>query len=229
MSTKTTAIILAAGSGRRLKAKTDKPFIRLAGKPLLYYSLKAFQSHSQINGIILVCRKNKLAKSKQLVKKYRFSKVEKIIAGGKRRADSAINGLKQIDENTGYVLIHDSARPLVTKKLITRTINTLRRYKAVIPGFSVKDTLKYAGADLTVKKTLNRENLYHIQTPQGFRTSLIPQMMRNSKRFNYVYDDSILIEKNTPVKIINSGPENLKITTRADLSFAEFLLAKKSE
>ncbi len=217
-------IIVAAGKGRRIKSKIPKPFIILKNKPLLFYTLRVFQDHPLIKKIILVVEKENIKKAQALVKKYRFRKVKEIVVGGRERKDSVINGLHLIDKETKFILIHDGVRPFIRKELISEVIRNLKKYRAVIPGFPVQDTLKYINSKNIVKKTLKRENLYHIQTPQGFRRDILPLLIRGIKKSKSVYDESMLIEKRIKVKLISGHPLNIKITTPYDLLLAKLYL-----
>ncbi|MBN2119941.1 MAG: 2-C-methyl-D-erythritol 4-phosphate cytidylyltransferase [Candidatus Omnitrophica bacterium] len=222
---KTDAIIVAAGKGKRMGAK-PKAFLALGSKPILFYSLKTFQKHPKISEIILVVRKNQIKKAEDLVRRYGFNKTGKVIAGGRQRKDSVVNGLESISPKAKYVLIHDAARPFVKKELITRIISALEKYEAAVPGIPAKDTLKSVNSQKIVKSTLDRRNIYQIQTPQGLRVKLIKNLLAKSKKAKNVYDDVILIEKHKEVKIIPSSPSNFKITTPHDLSLARFYLSK---
>ena len=220
-------MIVAAGKGKRIKSKTLKPFILLNGKPLLYYSLKTFQDHPQVKSIILVAGESSLNKAYALVKKYKFLKVKCVVQGGKERKDSVISGLKQVDKNVSFILIHDAARPFVSKDLITKVLKALLNHKAVIPGIPAQDTLKYTDKKGLVKKTLKREYIYSIQTPQGIRTDLLPLLFKNYRKSKAVYDDAALVEQQTKVKVIPSSAKNFKITTPEDLLRAEYCLFRK--
>ena len=143
--------------------------------------------------------------------------MKSVVAGGPNRCNSVINGLKTIGKDTRYILIHDGARPFVTKRLITRVLNGLKKYPAVIPGFAAQDTLKYVNKRKIVEKTLRRERVFHIQTPQGFRAEVIPLLRKKKGRGKAVYDDSLLVEDKIPVKVVESDSSNLKITRQQDI------------
>ena len=219
------AVVVAAGKGVRLKTKTPKAFVRLKGKPLLYYSLKAFQNHPQISRIILVVDKKELFRAFHLVKEYKFSKVGMIVRGGKERKDSVASGLGEVRKYSKYVLIHDAARLFVNSRLISQIIAALKSFDCAIPGVPVKDTVKYADRRGIVKATLKREGLFQIQTPQGIRSRLIPGILKNTKKRRFAYDDASLIEKTNKVKVVLSNPANIKITTPDDLKFATLYLS----
>lgn len=224
---KVEAVIVAAGKGTRIKSKIPKAFILLNNRPLVFFSLKIFQNHKKVKKIILVVKKDYIAKARALVKKYKLTKVKTIVPGGILRKDSVINGLRCIEKGTEFVLVHDAARPFVSKDLITQILKALKKYPAAIPGFAVCDTLKYAQINRVVKKTLKRENIFQIQTPQGFRASLVPLLLKSSRKCRFAYDDAMLVEKIKKVKIVLSKPLNIKITTPSDLKLAGYILGKK--
>jgi len=219
------AIILGAGKGKRLKRKTSKAFVSLGGRPLLYYSLRTFEYHPRIESIILVVRTQDFEKARSLIRKYKFRKVRKIVKGGRERVDSVWNALKEIDFDPEYLLVHDSARPFLDKNLITRILKALKKYKAVIPGVRVQDTLKEVGEGNIVKKTLLREKIWFIQTPQGFRWEVLKKIINQPKfKLKPVYDDACLIEAKEKVKVVPGSFFNFKITTSEDLFLANLYL-----
>ncbi|MFC1599251.1 2-C-methyl-D-erythritol 4-phosphate cytidylyltransferase [Candidatus Omnitrophota bacterium] len=220
-------VIVAAGKGTRIKSKTTKPFIVLQNKPLLFYSLKTFQNHLQIKSIILVVGKPNFKKAWSIINKYKLSKIKCIVQGGEERKDSVINGLSQIDKSTKFVLIHDAARPFVSKDLITKILKALKEYKAAVPGIPVQDTLKRTDKKTRVVNTLEREYIHSIQTPQGLRTEILPLLFKNYRKSKSVYDDVMLIEGEVRVKVVSSSPKNFKITTPDDLRLARFYLSQK--
>lgn len=221
---KTDVIVLAAGKGTRLKSKTPKAFIKLGPKPLVYYSLRTFQNNPGITNIILVVPKNKQKVALRLIKNNKFKKVSAVIPGGKERINSVNNGTKHISKQSSYLLVHDSARPFTTDLLINKILRQLKNNRAVIPGIPVKDTVKYSDSNNCVRKTIKREKLYQIQTPQGFRTDLFLKKIKNRKLGRSIYDDSFLVESNYKVKIIDGESINFKITTKEDLRIATKLI-----
>jgi 2-C-methyl-D-erythritol 4-phosphate cytidylyltransferase len=217
------AIIAAAGEGKRLKSAILKVFVPIKNKPLLYYSLKAFSRHPLIESVILVCNSKAIARAKQLVKRFKFNKVSRVIAGGPTRKDSVANALARIQSDTRtFVLVHDAARPFISRELITRTIGKVLKNNATICAVPVKCTIKTAKR-YEVKNTLQRKDLWEIQTPQGFRVDLLK---RAYARYGHcaVTDDAALIEKmKQRVSIIMGSYANIKITTKEDLLFAHVI------
>jgi 2-C-methyl-D-erythritol 4-phosphate cytidylyltransferase len=169
---KTTAILLAAGTGKRMKSSTAKQYLLLSGKPILYYSLKAFEE-STVDEIILVVGKNEIEYCEEsLIKKYNFKKVTRIIEGGKERYHSVFHGLKEI-KSADKVLIHDGVRPFITVDIIEEAIRNLDIYGACVVGVPSKDTIKLVNSDGIVKETPDRNKVWSVQTPQAFTYDII--------------------------------------------------------
>lgn len=226
-----TAVVLAAGSGRRMGTKVHKQYLLLDGKPVLYYSLKTFQESELIERIILVsgrgeedwCRKN-------IVEKYALTKVTDVVAGGEERYDSVWNGLQRAGRE-GYVYIHDGARPFVDKEMIRRAYECVIREKACVAGMPVKDTIKVVDEEEFVTDTPDRSSLWMVQTPQVFESELITDAysMLKSSPSETVTDDAMVVERmmGLPVKMFRGSYENIKITTPEDMDIAEVFLKKK--
>ena len=221
-------IIVAAGSGKRIKSKTPKPFIQLCGKPILIHTLEKFRNISCIKEIILVLQKNDI---NWVIKKYGnvLAKLDvtKIVAGGKRRQDSVYNGLISSNINSDLIIIHDVVRPFVTKEIILSAINTAKKYGAAVPAIPAKDTIKLIGQNNIVKNTFNRQSLYQVQTPQVFKRAILLKAYRKSLKTGFLAtDDSQIVEMaGFPVHMVKGGETNIKITTPADISIANALLA----
>lgn len=226
---KTAAIILSAGKGTRMKTEISKQYISVKGYPVLYYSLKAFEK-SNVDEIIIVAGKDDLNYVKQeIVDKYSVGKVKSIVAGGKERYDSVINGLEQISECEN-VLVHDGARPLIQTEVINRIIKEVSNGISCVAAMPVKDTIKISDENGFVKETPERKNLWQIQTPQAFRTELLKQAYHEMRQAgdDTITDDSMVIEKYSEekVKLIEAEYSNIKITTPEDLLFMEKYLDK---
>jgi len=228
-----TAIILAAGQGKRMNMPVAKQFLMLSGKPVLYYSVKAFED-SGTDEIILVCGPGQVDYCREkIVKMYGFKKVKHIIEGGKERYDSVYKGLLAV-EHTDYVLIHDGARPFISVPLIDEVIKVVSENKACIVAAPVKDTIKLVDEKGWIKNTPNRNLLWAAQTPQAFEYGAIKKAYESlfgddmSVR-NYITDDAMVYEKyiKLPVKIVRGDYNNIKITTPEDLIFAEGILGNK--
>lgn len=226
-----TAIVLAAGSGKRMGTKVHKQYLLMGGKPVLYYSLRAFEDSPLIDEIILVCGAGEEEYCQhEIVDKFRISKVHKIISGGAERYNSVWNGLKNTEE--GYVYIHDGARPFVDGTMIERAYNCVSEYYACVAGMPSKDTVKIAGSNNVVTETPDRSNVWIVQTPQVFDVGLIKKayaMLMDQKEIN-VTDDAMVAEQmiGCPVRLFYGSYENIKITTPEDLEIAEVFLKRKS-
>lgn len=227
---KCTAIVLAAGQGKRMNSSVQKQFLMLKGKPLLYYSLACFQKSKDIEDIILVTGKECIDFCKQeIIELYGFTKVSKVVAGGKERYDSVYAGLCAC-EDTDYVFIHDGARPFVTEEIISRAKDAVLEFQACIVGMPSKDTVKIADADQMVKETPNRSTVWNIQTPQAFSYALIKEAheIARTQNMEAITDDAMVVEtyKNAPVRLVEGAYENIKITTPEDILIAEKFLEK---
>lgn len=223
-----TAIVLAAGKGTRMNSKIQKQFLEVEGKPVIYYSLKCFQESPLIRDIILVTGEESLSYCKEeIVKRFGFSKVKKVTAGGKERYDSVYAGLCACD-NTDYVLIHDGARPFVTEEILERTCFAVKETGACVVGMPVKDTIKISDRNKMVESTPAREKVWLVQTPQAFRYSLIKESYESirCKDMSGITDDAMIVEQESGVKValVRGSYENLKITTPEDLIIAEAFL-----
>ena len=223
-----TAIVLAAGKGTRMNSKIQKQFLEVEGKPVIYYSLKCFQESLLIRDIILVTGEESLSYCKEeIVKRFGFSKVKKVTAGGKERYDSVYAGLCACD-NTDYVLIHDGARPFVTEEILERTCFVVKETGACVVGMPAKDTIKISDRNKMVESTPAREKVWLVQTPQAFRYSLIKESYESirCKDMSGITDDAMIVEQERGVKValVHGSYENLKITTPEDLIIAEAFL-----
>jgi len=226
----TTGIIVAAGLGRRMNSKIEKQFLEVHERPLVYYALKAFE-RSEIDQVILVTGEESLDFcQKEIVDRYGFSKVSKIVAGGKERYHSVYNGLLAA-EGSDYVLIHDGARPMVTAEHINEMICAVQRENACTSGMPSKDTIKVTDHDGYVQITPDRRTMWVVHTPQAFSYSLIRGAHEAFRKDGYpegITDDGMLVENYTdhPMRMIRGSYANMKVTTPDDLPLAEILLAE---
>ena len=235
---KVTAIVPAAGLGKRFGQGGNKPFQMLGNKPLVVWIFEVLESISEIAEIIPVFKKNDMALGCDLLERFKFSKVKRIAPGGKERQDSVYGALILIDKETDAVLIHDGVRPLIEKSIVEESIRQLRRVDGVVVGVPLKDTIKkilsFGSQGLTevlVQKTLDRKSLWAMQTPQIFKYSVLMKAYRKAmdERF-YSTDDSAIVEKyGGKVKAIMGSYSNIKITTPEDLDIAQLLLKKRAE
>ena len=229
---KCTAIVLAAGQGRRMGTTTQKQYLEILEKPVLYYSLETFQNSEIIDDIILVVGKGQEDYcAKEIVEKYQIEKVKKIVCGGAQRYHSVWNGLKELSED-GYVFIHDGARPFVDNEMIRRAYEAVLQYKACVVGMPVKDTVKIADFAEFAKETPDRNRVWSVQTPQVFETTLIKNAYKKliEQEDTTVTDDAMVVEKmlGKKVKLVQGSYKNIKITTPEDLDIAR-VFAKKQK
>ena len=224
---KYTAIVLAAGSGKRMNSKVHKQYLIIQNRPVLYYSLKAFED-SAVDEIVLVVGKGEEEFCrKEIVDKYGISKVKAIVEGGKERYHSVFEGLKQTSD-ADYVLIHDGARPFVNQDIIRRCMQEVQKYQACVVGMPVKDTIKIADEEGYAKQTPDRKNVWMIQTPQTFSYALIYEAYEEMLKTEdtAITDDAMVLEriKGKKSKLIEGSYRNIKITTPEDLLIANVYL-----
>ena len=221
------AIVLAAGSGKRMNSKVHKQYLIIQDRPVLYYSLKAFED-SAVDEIVLVVGKGEEEFCrKEIVDKYGISKVRAIVEGGKERYHSVFEGLKQTSD-ADYVLIHDGARPFVNQDIIRRCMQEVQKYQACVVGMPVKDTIKIADEEGYAKQTPDRKNVWMIQTPQTFSYALIYEAYEEMLKTEdtAITDDAMVLEriKGKKSKLIEGIYRNIKITTPEDLLIANVYL-----
>lgn len=236
---RTAAIILAAGRGSRMGGNVSKQFLLLNDKPILYYSLKAFEE-SAVDEIILVTGEaDILYCQKEIVEQFGFNKVTAVVGGGAERFHSVYAGLQFLKEKKqygqdDYVLIHDGARPFVDADIIHNTIIAVITYHACVIGMPVKDTIKIADADGFAKLTPKRSDTWMIQTPQAFAYPLIcdayEKLMSREEYQTGITDDAMVVETMTkhPVKLTEGSYENIKVTTPEDMEIAAAILSRRT-
>lgn len=224
-----TAIIVAAGKSERMGSNTDKAFLNLGSKPVVAWSLLAFERCAEIDAIVLVVRKDQQVAAKAVAQMFGISKLKAIVAGGAKRQDSVTSGLKQIDIDTRYVVIHDGARPCVLPETIAETVKLAKRNGAAVAGRRIWDTVKFVEKGTTVARTEDRSKLWAVQTPQAFSASLIRKAYAElAKNKVEVTDDAAAVEAlGETVKIYETNQPNLKITTVDDLQLAAAIVLKR--
>ena len=216
-----TAVVLAAGQGRRMGTDLPKQFLPLCGKPVLWYSLNCFQNSGLTDRIVLVTGKEWIGYcEEEIVQKYGLSKVKTITEGGENRYDSVYNGLKACAD-TEFVMIHDGARPFITDEILRRGLLGAEKTGACVIGMPSKDTVKIADQEGFIKETPQRSSVWIIQTPQVFRYSLIREAYRRIMESGTVNvtDDAMVVEQTlgTKISLAEGSYENLKVTTPDDL------------
>ena len=243
MKKRCTAVLLAAGSGSRMKSDIAKQYMLLGGKPLIWYALHVIEESSVIDDCVLVTGAEDISYvQEEIVERYGFYKVDTIVAGGKERYDSVYQALKVIESGEmrvrnrdGYVFIHDGARPFLTEDIMRRDYDAVKTFRACVTGMPVKDTIKLAGQDGCAVQTPDRNFVWQIQTPQVFETALIieayKKLTKEKERWQAegmsITDDAMVVENFMflPVKLVQGSYQNIKITTPEDLVIAEAFLA----
>jgi 2-C-methyl-D-erythritol 4-phosphate cytidylyltransferase len=226
MKLKTGAIITAAGSSQRT-GHLDKLFTQIGRKPLLYHVLNTFELCPSVDQIVLVLSQRNLKRGRSLVKRYGFCKVIDICSGGPRRQDSAKQGLDRL-KGCDLVIIHDGARPLVTGPLIKQGIDIAEEHGTAVAAVPVTSTIKVADNDSSVVKTLIRDNIWEVQTPQVFRYDIIAQAYIDIS--DDVTDDAALVERiGYKVKLYMSRYDNIKVTTVEDIHLARLILKTRGK
>lgn len=221
----TTAIILAAGKSSRMGTGVDKAFLSLVNRPVLAWSLMAFERAASVDRIVLVVRKDQIVASKAVAKMFGISKLQAVVAGGSRRQESVAAGLAACEPDTQTVLVHDGARPCVTPELIDEMAAAVRKAPAAAPGRPVSDTLKNCAKGLSVTKTVPRDRLWAVQTPQAFQYQALRDAYRQLDAKTEVTDDCQAAElAGIPVKIVENFAPNFKLTTPADMQLLALLL-----
>jgi 2-C-methyl-D-erythritol 4-phosphate cytidylyltransferase len=216
------AIIVAAGSGRRMGF--DKMLANLHGKPVLYWSLAAFQECPEVDDIIAVTREDAIEEVEKIVRAEKLTKVRKVVAGGAERHLSVWNGLQAVEsKGCEYVAIHDGARPLVTPKLITDCFLLAEKHGAACCAAPIPDTVKRASYEQLVIESVDRQNLWAMQTPQIFSSGLILQAYASLMAHNELVTDEVsAIQKiGKRVALLQNDDYNFKITFPRDLPLAE--------
>ena len=231
-SYRTAAVVLAAGSGKRMNAGVKKQYMEIAGRPVLYYSLKAFEE-SFIDEIVLVVSQDEIEQVQEsYVNQYGFQKISRIVAGGKERYHSVACGLQAVRQDCDFVFIHDSARPMLTQEILQRAYRAVQEEEACVVGVPSKDTVKIADEQGYVSVTPNRSLVWNVQTPQVFRYGLICQAHTEIRKGSMegVTDDSMIVESLgiCPVKLVMGSYDNIKVTTPEDLVIAENILSRRT-
>lgn len=231
-----TAIVLAAGAGKRMQSAVAKQYMLLDGKPIIWYALNAFEKTEQIQQVILVVGAGEIPFCREeIVEKFGFTKVKEIVEGGAERYLSVWEGLKCLKPEEGnFVFVHDGARPFVTEAIIRDAYEAVREYGACVVGMPVKDTIKVVDEEDFAVQTPNRKTLWAVQTPQVFEELLIyksyEEVVQNLEELKAkgieITDDAMVVEtvSNRKVKLIKGSYENIKITTPEDILVAQSFL-----
>jgi len=223
-----TAIIVAGGSSQRMGF--DKLLAPIDGKPVVAHSITAFEQSASVADIILVARAERLSDYEKISESYGFRKISAVIPGGARRQDSVRQGLEKLGQGTQFVAVHDAARPLVSAELIERLFQSARDHHGAASAAPIVDTLKRVDQEHMVVGSVNRGNVFAVQTPQIFQRVLLEKAYRKVFDAGIEVTDEISAVEHIGGKVIllpNESP-NFKITYPADLSVAEFLIRQRA-
>lgn len=227
MNSKISALIPAAGQGKRMESSVKKPYLMLADKPILSHTIDRFEQNSVIDEIFVIvdesdfilCRDNAL-------EPFRFRKVQELVPGGETRQVSVFNGLRALSDDVDFVIVHDGVRPFINDTIIFECLEATAEWGAAVSAVPVKETIKVANEEAFIVDTPKRDRLWRVQTPQVFRKSLLVEAHKKASHDGIdAPDDAALVEKlGFPVKLVMGSYKNMKLTTPEDLRVAETLL-----
>lgn len=226
----TAAIILAGGSGTRMGADSAKQMMNLCGKPIIVHSLLAFEASEYIDEIILVAKADEIELYPALLNQYGIQKVTHIVEGGETRQDSVLRGFEMVPDKADHIAIHDGARPLITPAQIKSVVLAAYDYKAAAAAAPAKDSVKVANISAMIDYTVDRKTVWLMQTPQVFYGNLFRASIYTASKdkFQGTDDTEVAEHAGFSTKLVNTGYENIKITTPVDLLIAEAILQKRS-
>ena len=224
-----TAVIVAAGKGKRMGTEISKQFLPLGGKEILAHTVQKFEKAKNIRDIILVTGADSLQDVQEMAQEYGWEKIVSIVAGGKERHDSVWNGLQLVAADTEIILIHDGVRPFVTEDILNISIETALEMGGCVAGVPAKDTIKVCDGENIAIATPDRNVLWQIQTPQTFRKERIVKAYEQAKEDGFVGTDDASFAEHCgyPVKVIMGSYRNIKITTKEDLIIGEAFLKEE--
>ena len=230
MARKVTAIVLAAGKGSRMNSDIPKQYLTLLGKPVLFYSLQAFEASNVDNIVLVVGSGEQEYCKKEIIEKYHFNKVTHIVEGGAERYHSVFCGLQKMD-SAAYVLIHDGARPLISAAVINEALKRVAETGACVVGMPVKDTIQLVDEEKRIVSTPVRRRTWMAQTPQCFSYELIKSSYKKAIESEdaLITDDAMVAQKygGAEIVMLEGGYENIKITTPEDIIVAECFLKRR--
>lgn len=226
-----TAVIVAAGKGKRMGTEISKQFLPLCGKEILAHTVEKFEQAACIRDIILVTGGDALQDVRQMAQEYGWKKIISVTEGGKERQDSVFLGLQQVPQDTEIVLIHDGVRPFVTEEILERSIAAAKETGGCVAGVPAKDTIKVCDAEGFAIATPNRSTLRQIQTPQTFRRKEILAAYEKAKADGFLGTDDASVAEHSgfPVRVIMGSYSNIKITTKEDLLIGAAFLKEETE
>lgn len=222
----TYGIIVAAGKSERMGPNVDKAFLTLGSKPVLAFSLLAFEKCTDIDGVVLVVRKDRLEGARGLVRMFGCAKVKRIVAGGATRQASVLAGLAQVGDDVQVVAVHDGARPCITPDFVSEVVKSAKTHGSGVAAVKITDTIKQVDKGILVAHTVDRTKLWAVQTPQAFRVSILKKALEHATRKRQVVtDEACAVELiGEDVRLVPATIPNVKITTANDLIVAANLL-----
>jgi 2-C-methyl-D-erythritol 4-phosphate cytidylyltransferase len=223
----TWGVIIACGKGEQLSPEVDTPFLNLGSKPVLTYSLLAYERCLDVAGVVVAANKDRVESVLGMCQMFGFSKVQKVVAGGSQRQTSVINALKALDDDVSIVSVHDASRPCITADLIAETVKAAKRYGSGVLATEIVDVVKAVEKGLTVSKTLNNGVLWTVQTPQTFRRDVLEKAYQAASRKKLTFeDDSSVVELiGEEVHLVTpSGLINMRIRSPGDFNLATALV-----
>ena len=227
----TSAILLAAGSGSRFGVEQGrKQFCPICSEPALVHTLRAFEKSEYIREVIIVTRSEDIQRCQEYCTEYGFQKVTAVVAGGSERQQSAKIGFEAVSPKSEYVALHDGARCLVTTEIIDSTVRAAYEYGAAVAAEKTRDTVKHATASGFIAETPDRSTIWLAKTPQVFLSNMYRAAVYTAEKDGFTAtDDSMLVERlGFKVKLVDCGPENIKLTTPGDVRLAETILSMRA-
>lgn len=227
MAPPTSAIVVAAGSSTRMGGEISKQYMEIDGVPVLIRTLLAFAECAYIDEIVTVIRPDDQETLFRLKEQYGIEKPFKVVSGGATRAESVKNGFEAIDKKSKFVAIHDGARCLITPDMIREVLRAAYRYNAATAACTVTDTVKLSTERGYIERTVDREKVYLAQTPQAFHVKLYRAALANADGADYTDDNQLIERLGVPVKLVDTGADNIKITRPEDIERAEAIVKKR--
>ncbi|MDH4098700.1 MAG: 2-C-methyl-D-erythritol 4-phosphate cytidylyltransferase [Nitrospira sp.] len=224
------ALVPAAGRGLRMGGSVPKQFLALGGEPLVVHSLRVLQASPVIDQIVMAVPQADLDYClNDLAVRFGFSKITKVVPGGKERQDSVRHALEHVSEETDIVVVHDAVRPFLTEKMVAEVVDAARRVGGAIVALPMRDTVKEVGAEHRIERTVDRRPLWLAQTPQAFRRDQLLEAHRKAHAEGvHATDDAFLFEwAGYPVMVVEGSGENVKVTRPEDMIIGEAILAAR--
>ncbi len=219
----TVAIIVASGRGERLDTNQDTAFLCIGSRPVVAYSMMAFEACSDIQQIILVVRRDKVDAARGMAQMFGISKIRKVVAGSAtNRQDAIIKGLEALPPEAQFVVVHNSSRPLVTPEIIAETIKTARKHGSGVTARRVTDTIKQADRGTLVSQTVDSSKFWIAETPQAFTPQVIKKAYETAVEKGVSFDDDATAVQaiGEPVRLVEWSRPNIQINIAADLATA---------